>query len=210
MPFFCNIIILILNQILYAMEVKSFLIEEHESTIFEPTEIERWQEIVSVLGLEKQKNLMKDGKSMMPFPAMTEAEREIYRQVLDYQENYVEFDNEAIPLKILGLIALCEKEKYFDGIEIWYSKQFSDPLAVGYLYDSEASRIAKRSWSRDFYLIGAWGAKIKHAADLLDLWHNKVINDIKSTFDWNTNEQLKKYEKFKFQLSSLAPSKKQK
>lgn len=190
------------------MEIKSYLIEENAKLIYDTEELDAWQDQVQLLGLEKQAALMSPDKSPVPFPVMTEAEREIYGKVLDRHSDYKSFDGEVIPLRILSLISLSEKEKYFDEIQIWHSRTVKDPLVIGKRYDSDADREEKRSWNMTYYLIGAWGEKIKLAVNLLEGWNDYMLTQIKDQMEWNIKEQNQKYTKFKYQLSSVTTSKK--
>jgi len=189
------------------METKLFLIDEHKETIFEGTEIEKWKSLVDELGLTKQAELIKgNNTSPLPFPAMTEAQREIYHSILDRRESYKSFSNEAIPLSILSLIALCEKEKYFDMIEIWYSRHNPDPLVVGKNYESEDARINKYTWSMIPFLIAQWGPKIKPLSELLPLYNDFKKSELKDEYEKKLNDHERSIEKFKFQIASFKES----
>lgn len=192
------------------METKSFLIEEHESTVFDLTEMDQWHDLVQVLGLEKQAELVKVGSSLTfaPFPAMTEAESTIFKSVLDRHTDYREFSGEAIPLKILSLIALCEKEKYFDKIQIWHSREIPDPLVVGLKYQNEKDREEDNHWRALSFKIGVWGDKIKSALDLLPAWKEMKESEHARNYEYYMNSLKQEVERFKFQLGAVEPARK--
>lgn len=187
------------------METKSFLVEEHSKTIFSNEEIDQWSDLVQVLGLEKQAALMNNNSSPspLPFPLMIEAEERIYETVFDIHKNYKEYSEEAIPLKILSLIALCEKEKYFDKIEIWYSRAIDDPIVIGLRYESEEDEFNNRAWNMIRHMIGAWGEKLKSAIDLLPSWDDYQRKQITENYEYNLKDHNLKVERFKFQLNAF-------
>ena len=187
------------------MEIKSFLIEEHAETIFDNEKIAEWKNLVAELGLENQAALLKGNTvgSPLPFPAMTEAERTIYSLVLETKCNYKNFTSEAIPLKMLSLISLCEREKYFDKIEIWYSRNNPDPMIVGKNFENENDKKNNYEWLMVPFLIGAWGAKIKDVSELLPAWDNLQFEELKNDYDYKIKEHQKIVEKFKFQLNAI-------
>jgi len=181
------------------METKLYFIEEHKETIFDPEQIEKWNEIVEILGLEKQKALKAEGKSPIPFPVLTKLESTIYNDVLESKQCYKTFDMEAIPLEVLSMISLCEKEKYFDTIEIWYSRNNPDPMVIGQKYPDENSRKNGYTWYQIPYKIAAWGAKLKPASDLLQAWDEMKRFMFKEKYD----TELRQHENLLNQLKFL-------
>jgi hypothetical protein len=63
-----------------------------------------------------------------------------------------EYDKTPIPLEVLSLIALSEKEKYFDELQIWYDNEAPDPILVGI-------KAGANSWEKDIWLLARWGAE---------------------------------------------------
>lgn len=187
------------------METKLFLIEEHKETIFEGSEIEKWKALVDELGLVCQAELIAENKSPLPFPVMTEAQSVIYGVVLETKTNYKEFRNEAIPLSILSLILLCEKEHYFENIQIWHSRQNPDPLVVGLNFASPEDRINKYTWRMVPSLIAQWGAKIKPMADLIPLWDKFEREQMEENYKQTIANHEKRIRLFNLGISSYIP-----
>jgi len=187
------------------METKLFLIDEHKETIFEGSEIDKWKALVDELGLTEQAALIAENKSPLPFPAMTEAQNEVYSKILDTHTDYKQFRNEAIPLSVLSLIAFCEKEKHFEKIDIWYSRQNPDPLVVGLNYPDSNSRINGYSWQMIPSLIAQWGAKIKPISELLPLYDEYEMSRILNENQQRIEQHKQKMEKFKFQGKAFYP-----
>ena len=190
------------------MEVKSYLIEENSGLVFDVEELDKWQDTVQILGLEKQAALMAPDKSPVPFPSMTDAEQSILTNVLDTHKDYKEYDSEVIPLRVLSLIALCEKEKYFDTIEIWYSTRVKDPIVIGKRYSSQEDRDKKRYWDMDNFKIAEWGTKLRSLLELIPLWDEYERAKLQSSFDYNLRQHEERLERFKFQVSVIQPAKK--
>lgn len=185
------------------MEVTSYLIEEHVDVIFDREKIDEWKAVAEELGLEGQLSLLTKEKSMMPFPAMSEAERVVYGDIFDSKQNYHSFNSEAIPLKILSLISLCEKEKYFDKIQIWNNQEIKDPIVIGMRYSSENDRLNGYSWNMSHYMIGAWGEKLLSLAKLLPLWDDYKRKRMKDNYEQNLSSHVSQFDKFKFQVGSF-------
>lgn len=138
--------------------VQTFLIEESKELIYDSDKIEEWKEKCSELGLNKQLDLCAPDKSPVPFEFMNTVTMRVYEQLCPAKSKYKEYDKTAIPLEVLSLIALAERERYFESIEIWYDDKSPDPLAVGY--------IKKGEWSRDLYLIARWGDVLRPFEEL--------------------------------------------
>jgi len=185
------------------METKLFYNEESISTVFDVDETNRWKELVESLSLTGQKELLVNDKLVMPFPLMTEAEGFIMKDIFNEKVNYKEYSVEAIPLKILETIVLAEKEKYFDEIEIWYSKYYPDPYVIGRRYVDANARENKYHWSMLCYKIAAWGTKVKSVSELFPLWIKKRREDIENEYKNNLSELDSKISKFEFQINSM-------
>ena len=185
------------------METKIFLIKEHETTLFEPSEIEQWKTLVNELGLVEQERLIKQDKSPLPFSLMTEAEDTIYKKILPQQEDYKKYSTEAIPLQVLDVIALCLKEQYFDKIQIWYNRNNPDPIVVGRTYTNENARTNDYSWNMNNYIIAQWGPKIKPLKDLLPLYDQYMNSEIEKSYKYALEEHNRNMVKFNFTVNSF-------
>lgn len=185
------------------METKSYLIKEHEETIFDSKKIDEWKAIAESLEAEGQLSLISgENKSMLPFPIMTDAESAIYSRILTSQDNYKRFNAEAVPFEGLALIALCEKEKYFDKIEIWYSRSDPDPIIVGKRYRNAEDRKEERSWGMESYMIFQWGPKIKKLTALLTLYAKAEKERIEQTYRNELQNLESAVARYKFQLEA--------
>jgi hypothetical protein len=187
------------------METKLFLIEEHKETIFEGSEIEKWKALVDELGLTEQAKLIEGNKSPLPFPVMTEAQQAIYSIVLETRTNYKHFQNEAIPLSILSLIAFCEKEHHFEKIEIWYSRQNPDPLVVGLNFASDEDKRLGYDWRMIPSLIAQWGAKIKSIKELLPFYDAYERNRLEKEYQNHVQSHEQKMKRFEFGGNAFIP-----
>jgi hypothetical protein len=111
--------------------VETFLIEETVDLIYDNEKLERWNNIVAELGLEGQKKITKGEKSPIPFMYLKECVKQIFTTLCPIKVPIREFNTTPIPLEILDLIALSEKEQYFSAIQIWYDDKKPDPVCVG-------------------------------------------------------------------------------
>lgn len=139
------------------MAIETYLIEDSEKMILEPEHLEEWTKTVLELGLEGQQQLQKSDKSPVPFLMMNTIMQRVYETHCPTKGCVKAYSNSTIPLRVLSLIALSEREKYFAKIEIWNDNVNPDPIAVGYLTDE---------YNSPKYLIARWGDELKDFASL--------------------------------------------
>lgn len=139
------------------MAIETYLIEDSEKMISEPEHLDEWKKTVEELGLKGQKSLTKEDKSPCPFPLLNEGMKRVYSVLCPNKTSVKDYSNSTIPLRVLSLIALAEREHYFHKIEIWDDSENPDPIAVGYLTDS---------WDSPRYIIARWGDELKDFASL--------------------------------------------
>lgn len=140
--------------------VETFVIEETKELIYDGDQIEEWKAKCQELGLENQLTLAQEGKSPIPFAFMNQVAKRVYETICPMKVEIIKYSKTPIPLEVLGLIQLSQREKYFKSVEIWYDDRSPDPLAVG--------RVKKNDyeWNDDFYLIARWGDVLRPFDDL--------------------------------------------
>ena len=111
--------------------VETFLIEENVELIYDNEKLEKWNSLVVQLGLEGQANITKPDKSPIPFMHMKRSLIAMFNVLCPVKTNIRQFNITPIPLEILDLVSLSEKEQYFSEIEIWYDDKKPDPVCVG-------------------------------------------------------------------------------
>jgi len=119
--------------------VEIFMISEVQDMTFEPEKLERWNALVSGLGLSGQQNLSKGDKSPIPYLPMNKSMVNVFETLCPRKVPAESFDQTPIPLEILEQIALSKREEYFTDIEVWYNEKSPDPVVVGkcgYYYQS--------------------------------------------------------------------------
>jgi hypothetical protein len=126
------------------MAVEIYLEPELEEMVQNEELNDEWVKQCESLGLEGQLSLIKkkdDGTKSRPSPYsfMTETMQVVYATLCPVVTNYKNYNKTTIPIEVLGHIALCEKEGYFDAIKIWYDDTEKDPLVVGYIRDGHAA-----------------------------------------------------------------------
>jgi len=135
------------------MAIETFLIEDSEKMIAEPEHLEEWTKTVEELKLEGQKELVKPDKSPIPFLPMNANMRAVYKTLCPLYQDVKKYSSSTIPLRVLSLIALAQKEEYFKEIEIWHADDKPDPIAVGYIKDR---------YSNDGqFIIARWGDELQ-------------------------------------------------
>lgn len=157
------------------MAVEVFLIEDSEKMIADPEHLEEWQSLVSDLNLEGQKTLQnKENVSPIPFPMLKKGEERVYEILCPNKTVAQKYGNNTIPLRVLSLLALAEKEKYFNFIEIWDDCEKPDPIAIGV--------VGANSWQGKKYIIARWGDELRPYAELKALAIKRLIEN--KTIEW--------------------------
>lgn len=157
------------------MAIETYLIEEADALITDTETIDEWKAKVSELNLEGQQKLVNGGNSNpIPFLRITKGEQRVYEELCPLRTDVHKYSNSTIPLRVLSLIALAQKEQYFDVIEIWDNTAAPDPVAVG---------IKGTTYSGDVYLIARWGDELRSFAELkaiaMKQWIEKKTADLK-------------------------------
>ena len=168
--------------------VETFVIEETAELIYDNEKLDKWNDLVSTLGLTGQSKIVKPEKSPIPFMFIKESMENVFRNLCPRVVKVCEYDVTPIPVEILDLVSLSVRENYFKEIEIWYDDKSPDPLCVGktcnyygYKYgtwnrEDRVERETKQEvkdiigdysvyeTDKKLYLLGKW-ADVKHSFD---------------------------------------------
>ena len=143
--------------------VQNFLVEEVTELIHDNEKLEDWKQKCKELGLLSQLQLASQDKSPILFDSMNELQFRVYRTLCPANVNYRDYNRTAIPLEVLSLFALCEKEAYFQKMNIWYDDKNPDPIAVGLPHGK--SEWSSGSWN----IIARWGDVLRPFEELKSL-----------------------------------------
>lgn len=137
--------------------VETYIIEETQELIYDNEQLDKWNSFVTELGLSGQQTIVKDKKSPIPFLWMNTSLINVFTELCPRKVEISKYNKTPIPVEVLSLVSLSNKEGYFDKVEVWYNDKDPDPAVIGYSYDSANSG---SEWSRDFYakkyLIARW------------------------------------------------------
>jgi len=111
--------------------VETFLVEETVDLIYDGDKLEKWNGLVSELGLTGQSQIVKTDKSPIPFMHLKKSMINVLKTLCPRKVPIREFNITPIPIEILDLVALSEREQYFSAIQIWYDDAKPDPACVG-------------------------------------------------------------------------------
>jgi hypothetical protein len=155
------------------MAIETYLIEDAEKFISEPEHLEEWSKLVDELELTGQRGLAHPEKSPIPFEAMKEVEQRVYNTLCPNVYEVKDYKNCTIPLRVLSLIALAEREKHFTKIRIWDDIKSPDPIAVGIVYNDP-----NNEWSgKSYFKIGRWGDELRSFAELKQMAVKRWIEE---------------------------------
>lgn len=153
-----------------ATVVETFFVEETVNLIHDNEALNKWNEKVEELGLHGQRQVVKTEKSPIPFMWMNQAMVATFETLCPRKVCIEEYGKTPIPVEILELVSLCNKEQYFDGIKVWYNDKQKDPVVIG--YKMKSSQKFGNNWESEYdnyverYLIGRW-ADVKASLDEL-------------------------------------------
>ena len=111
--------------------VETFVLEETSDLIWDNEKLDKWNEMVSMLGLKGQTNIITKDKSPIPFLPLKTSMISVFETLCPRRVDIKDFSVQPIPVEILSLVSLSVSENYFDKIEIWYDEKTPDPLCVG-------------------------------------------------------------------------------
>ncbi|MEZ2446102.1 hypothetical protein AB6805_30515 [Chitinophaga sp. RCC_12] len=159
--------------------VETFFVEETASLIYDNDDLQKWGDLVTQLGLTGQQKVVTGEKSPIPFLWMNESLINLFKCLCPRQVDIKDYDKMPIPLEILGLVSLSEREEYFFKIEIWYDENTPDPVCVGYRLNASPER--QTGWMRESYaekyLLGKWSDVKASFAELLDRAKKRFISE---------------------------------
>ena len=111
--------------------VETFVIEETAELIYDDGKLSEWNEMVADLGLAGQSKIVKPQKSPIPYMPINDILKNVFETLCPRKVDIKEYDVTPIPVEILSLVRLSNREHHFQKIEIWYDDKEKDPLCVG-------------------------------------------------------------------------------
>ena len=186
-------------------QVQTYLVEETVDLIYDNDKLDKWNNLVSELGLKGQHQIVKPDKSPIPFMHMKKGVVNIFDTLCPVCVPIEQFGITPIPVEILDLIALSKREGYFTSMYIKYDDKKPDPVCVGVIekwilhskgtYDvvdgvsftnkKDAQKYCKdnslnhdiyhQSWDDVQYLIGRWGDVKQSIPELKELAMSRYI-----------------------------------
>jgi hypothetical protein len=193
--------------------VETFIIEETAELIYDNEKLEQWNKYINDLNLEGQTKLTKPEKSPIPFLFMKTSMVRMFKTLCPRIVDIQEYDVTPIPLEILSLVSLSQKEKYFNKIEIWYDDSLPDPVCVGktcefYGYESGYTKRTENLKTKEevvaiigpansvyetdekHYLLGKWADVKRDFKELKQMAIDRYIEETRTNLESN----IKRYE----------------
>lgn len=129
-------------------QVETYIIEETQELIYDNEKLDQWNQRVEELGLIGQTKIQAKEKSPIPFLHMKATTVAVFETLCPRKVKVQEYDKTPIPVEILDLVALSNREHYFTDVQIWYDDKTPDPACVGLIgeytvYDRKYGTIAK-------------------------------------------------------------------
>lgn len=156
------------------LQIETYEIEECENA-GDDINTEEYQQLHKTLNLEGQKKILtNDDGTGIPFQRMDKSVFNIWQAYCPGKFKLHQYRGSLIPLRVLGLLKICQEKKYFGRIEIWTeSENNPDPIAVGVKSDYD--------WSFDnCYLIARWGESLDSWAKIVQGAKEKITLKLKT------------------------------
>jgi hypothetical protein len=176
-----------------ATVVETFIIEETSNLIHDNDALQKWNERVEELGLSGQREVVQVDKSPIPFLWMNNALIATFTTLCPTKVDISKYNKTPIPVELLDLVSMSNKEKYFDKIQVWYNEVDKDPVIVG--YSIEDGYLDKPDYYHDIYskkyLIGRW-ADVKASLDTLVVRAKQIFIANQTA---SLKQQIKQYQR---------------
>jgi len=112
------------------MIVQKYYMEENKDLIHDEEQLEEWNELANKLGVTSETK----GKTKalpIPFEPLTQNIENVISELCPSSCDYKLYRDGTIPLEVLRVIDLAEKEEYFCEIKIYYDRETPDPFLIG-------------------------------------------------------------------------------
>ncbi len=161
------------------MAVEIYLEPELQTMVQNKQATDEWKQLCEELGMEGQKKLVERSPEASPNPytPMNESMAVMFAALCPVAVNFRKYGKSTIPIEVLGHIALCEKEKYFDSIKIWYDDVQKDPVVVGY--------VKTDTYSFDKFLIARFGDEVLPFETLMENAKARIQKAIQTLLEAN-------------------------
>lgn len=132
---------------------------------------EEWATICQELGLDKQ--LQKSGKIEKvgnPYQKINPRSQRVYEMLCPVKISVKDYTAGTLPLEILQEIQRCQKNEWFQKMEVWYDDKSPAPFLIGYDGDN--------GWQSNKFLIARWGDELLPFEQLM----TKAITRFKAAY----------------------------
>lgn len=174
-------------------QVETYLIEETVELIYDNEKLDQWNKRVEELGLEGQRTVAVNEKSPIPFMWMNKAVVATFEQLCPRKVAIQAYNKTPIPVEALDLVALSNKEGYFDKIEVWYNDADPDPCIVGYKY-GKGNGEWERVYYAEKYLLARWSDVKAPINQLIDRAKNVFIAKTKNELERSIKRDQRRLE----------------
>lgn len=157
------------------MITEIYLIEKPKTLATDIETNKEWLQKVEELGLEFQKNLCEQDKTLIPFYKLRAGEVRMFNILYPEKTSVETYAEDTIPLEVLSIIALAKKNEYFGRIEVWYNYNKLNPILIGYKKSNHGN--ANEIDNDGIYLLARWGEELKSFTELLAVAKEQYIKE---------------------------------
>ena len=151
------------------MEVKVYREKENEPMVYDEKIQERYNELVSVLGIKPPVEKKCPNVYIYLKPTMVKQ----LSAICPLHVNTTNYVKTTIPPDVLEVLYFATQNQMFQGYEIWSDDEKPDPLLVGWTL-SEEDVVREYTWNKTYYLLARWGDEALELPELLQLGFNRI------------------------------------
>lgn len=137
--------------------------------------------LIEELGLEGQQSIISrreaangegDVATLCPYAEMDATTHRVYQALLPDSMKLGDYDRGPIPLRVLQVAALAERESWFDKLQVWCSPSSADkdPLLVGI-----RSKPGTYGQETRLFLLARWGEVLQPFEELVELARDRWV-----------------------------------
>lgn len=128
-------------------------------------------------GLGKMLDFQSGKAVINPFPVMRKSDENMWSMICPTRSKLEDYNREVVPVRVLEVIELVQKNDLFEELSIWYDEQAPDPILVGTkTLDSQYPHTKTR------YLLARWSNELRPLSEIREeakqRWLRKHRHDL--------------------------------
>ena len=142
------------------MDIETFEVAEEATSSCTQEDLDQVKKLVDELALSGQQTLLTP-EYRFPYRKMTKQESRVYKLVCPTQSDLTNYDDSAIPLRVLQVAAHAQTLGVFSKLVVWHADNadVKDPVLCGWKGTSD--------WSGEWFILARWGEVLLPLSELV-------------------------------------------